>query len=384
MKHETDHALEPRLHGDAPPVWKSYCSIVVTAALAIAPSIARAETDADVRCRRIRAEADSTAHLLFAPEIVAQVFRLPETGDTDPQTLLGDRGVGARALVAFSAIDVLRARKVRGAARAECGALRAAEPVERVLAAGVQYGRAGALRAEIAHLERRAPRIDEILDDARQRRARQLITLLELDDLTTRALELRRRLAEARHDLAILEAEGHVEPLPRDAVERLAAAERQTMAMERERSSLRRLAGWDVELQLGAVPGERVEGYGMIAITFDLGALGQARAERRYLAARRDELAGDDAALRTRLARFGDAMASSAADLVDELALVDEQLALLEDERTQLARREADARRHLDAAIELDVIELEARRAYLETLIGTRREAAAVRTGHHP
>jgi len=345
--------------------------------------VARAETDAEVRCRRIRAEADSTADLLFAPSVSVQGFHVPATGEVDPATLVGD-GYHARALLTVSPVDLLRGRRVLGAARAECGAARAAELLERVLAQGVQYGRAAALRAEIARLDGSAARVDELVADAGARRERQIITLVEQNELTMRALKLRRQRAEARDDLALLEAQGHDEELPASAWDQLVHHEARTMEMERERSGFRKLAGWQLDLQVGAGPGDPVDWYGMVALSVDLGVIGQARAERRYLRARADELAGDDAALRDRLDRFGRAMEASATELAEELSLVTAQLALIAEERTQLGRRSVDAWRQLDAVLELDAIELDARRAYLEQLIGTRRKAAAVRPGHAP
>jgi hypothetical protein len=363
----------------------SYCKGIVACAIvcSLLPGArdARAETDADVRCRRLRAEADSTADLLYAPSLSVQAFHVPTTGAPDPDTFVGD-GYRARAMLTFAPLDLLRARRVVGAADADCDATRDAEVLERVLAQGVQYGRAAALRAQIARLDASLDRVDELLADAAARRERQIITLVEQNELTMRALRLRRQRAEAREELALLDAQGHDEELPPAAWDQLARHERRTMDAERDRSALRRLAGWQVDLQVGAGPDDPVDWYAMVGLSIDLGVIGQARAERRYLRARADELAGDDAALRARLERFRDTMATSADDLGEELALVREQLALIADERTQLARRSVDASRQLDAVLELDEIELEARRAYLQQLIDTRQKAGSAGAQH--
>lgn len=345
-------------------------------------AIASATTDddatIDARCRRLRAAADSTADLLDGPSIGLQLLHVPRAGGAaaDPDPTLRDDGYTARAVVSFAPLDLLRARKVRRAADASCDAARAAVPVTRVLAQGASYGRAAALRAQLEVYDQHADRVDELLADARDRRDRQVDTVLELDELVLRTLRLRRERAAAGRDLAALEAQGDDQELTAATWAALADHDRAVLDAEREQSSLRRLSGWQVDVQLGAVPGAHPDWYGLVSLSIDLGTIGQRRAERRYLAARRDEVAGADTELRGRLDAFRRTLAAGVPELEDELALVDEQLALITAERTQLAARAADRWTHQDAALELDAIALEAQHAYLAHLLASHRTAS--------
>lgn len=323
---------------------------------------------AELRCRSIIGLAEAKAQLLYGPSVRLLFSHQPYGGDDSPEQTLGNAGYGIRALVSFSPLDLVRAGRILNAAEAECAAVRAAEPVADLVLQGVQYGRASALRAQIAFIELQTNRVDELLEASRQRRERQINTVLEEDELLLRALRLRRVLAAARQELAVLDAQDfnqEVSPTNWDSVE---GYEQQILELERVDSTLRRLSAWDVSLQLGPVPGDEWDWYGQVALTVDLGGVGQVRAEQRYLAARADDIRGHDEDLRMQLTELRETLEVSAAEFVHELELVDEQLTVIARERTQIQERSGSGWQHLDAALEFDAMLFEAERAYLQRL----------------
>jgi hypothetical protein len=380
-------------------------ALLLAAAIAGAPS-AHADGGA-ATCRKLRAEARSQASLLYAPRLVAGVVHLPPGGALDPaEGALGD-GNQARGSVALSPTDMWRGHLVMRGADAECRRVAAAERLEPVLRQGVQYGRAAALRAQIAYLTGALPRVGELVAEAEARLARQIVTAAEVDQLRDRHHDLRRSLLEARHELSLLEEQGldgdgahvalsrTVSPVSDDGrrsetteppedrsvtgttiAADLADYERATLAAERERSSLRRVSPWQVDLRVGLVPDEETHWFGVVEVSYSLGDLWQRGAERAYLDARTDELRQADAELRVRTERFTGAMERSAAGLGEELALIDEELALLASERERLGPLDGDRAQQRRIVAEMDSILLGARRSYLAQLLAARAPLA--------
>ena len=356
--------------------WLTWCSRVLLYAsiilLLLPHSTVHADDAAELRCRSILGLAEAKAQLLYAPSLRFMFSHQPGVGDNSPDQSMGDAGYGMRALLRFSPLDLVRAGRTIRAAEAACAAERSAGPVADLVLQGVQYGRASALLAQITYVEQQSARVDELLEASRQRRERQINTVIEEDELIMRALRLQRLLATARQDLALLDAQDfthEVEPTNWDSVDRY---EEQVLEMEHVESTLRRLNAWDVSLQAGPVPGDPWDWYGMVSFDIDLGGVAQVPAERRYLAARADEIRGHDEDLRVQFTELEEALRVSAAEFISELELLDQQLAVIARERAQLQERSGTGWQHLDAALEFDAILFEAERAYLHRLFELR------------
>jgi hypothetical protein len=329
----------------------------------------------DPRCDRMRAEARSEASILIAPRLRGQVIHAPSVTVDDP---LAEAGTQVRASVSLSPVDMLRGRLAMRVADAECRLVRAGDTFEPVLEHGAQYGRAGALRAEIAALEAALPRVTAILGEAEARLARQIVAIGEVEALRGRERAMRARLTDARHEAAVLEALVPEAPaLDGDAVRAgLGAYERAAIAAEGERSALRRLSPWQIDLRAGVIPpggaSDDTAWFGMVELSYSVGDLFQRAAEQDVRAARSAELRTADDEARRRAERFLAAMRASATELSREIDSVDGELRRLDAERARVAALEGEAARQRGAIAELDGIELGARRAYLERLRAAR------------
>ena len=365
--------------------WTRYSSLLVCASLLflLFPHSTVQADGPELRCRSGRALAEAKAQLLYAPTLRLMFSHQPHQGDNSPDESLGEAGYQVRPLVSFSPLDLVRASRILRAADAACAADRAAQPVAVLLMQGVHYGRASALHHQIEYIEQQAGRIDDLLEASRQRRERQIDTVLEEDELVLRALRLQRLLAAARQDVALLEAQDfdqQASPTNWDSIRRY---EDEIHELDRVQSTLRRLSAWDVNLQVGPVPGDPWDWYGLVSFNVDLGGVGQVRAERRYLEARGEEIRGDETELRGRLSELHTALEASAAEVVNELELVDRQLEVIERERGRLHERAGDSWQHVDAALEFDVILLEAERAYIQRLYEL-RDTSSLQSGTSP
>jgi hypothetical protein len=345
-------------------------------AVVLAPTVAAAEVSS-ATCRRLRAEAASTAVLLYAPEVELQALRVPPGGELEQPDTSAWRDLQARAALSFSPVDVARGRSIEAAAEADCERVIAAEHIDRVLRHRLSFGRADALDAQLAFFDARLGGVDALVEDAERRLERGLTTAADVEMLRLRRLALYRKRSAARQERAVLAAEGADAPLPPLAAE-LASYERAVGEMERQRSRVRRLAGWDLRVRGGAAAAEDGPAwFGMVSLSYDLGHPWQADAERRYLAARADELAGDEMELRAQVDRFHRGLRDSAGELRDELALVELEVAAVEQRLDDLRRIESASARERIAAAELERLDLEADRTYLRRLLGARDAALA-------
>lgn len=360
-----------------------YQLLLAFVAFSITPAVAAADARS-ATCRRLRAEAASTAVLLYAPEIELQALRVPPGGELEQPDTAAWRELQARAAVSFSPIDVARGRSVEAAAEADCERVLAAEQIDRVLRHRLTFGRADALDAQLAFFDARLGDVDALVVEAERRLQRGLTTAADVETLRLRRLMLHRKRSTARQERALLAAEGADAPPPSLTAE-LVAYERAVMEMERQRSRVRRLAGWDLRVRAGAAAADDgATWFGTISVSYDLGHPWQAGAERRYLAARHDELSGAELERRAQLDRFHHGLRASAIELRDELALVDLELAAVGRRIDDLRRLESAAARERIAAAELERLDLEADRTYLRRLVRAREAALAAELGSTP
>jgi outer membrane protein TolC len=284
---------------------------------------------------------------------------------------LPSQGAQVRAGLAWSPIDRLKGEAIEQAAEAECDALSAREVLEEVLTQGTSFGETGALRVQSATLESGLTLAGPLLERSRERFAHGIDTLFDVDELESRVARLRSDLEGARRRLAELESQGTPEvaaPMSR----LVADYERAAMASTKARSDERRLEAWRVDLRAGAVPWPKTDWFGMASVSWSLGAGAQARSERAVLGARAEELEGARDELRSRVARFSNAVRDGLPALERELSVTRDQWATIR-ARQALAGEGSDAMARFKDRYLLESVGVEARVRYLETLVAARR-----------
>jgi hypothetical protein len=155
---------------------------------------------------------------------------------------------------------------------------------------------------------------------------------------------------------------------------------RAALEVEARRGSYRTWQAWQLDLRVGVEPGSRldpslprVEWIGMVTVGLSLGRLVQAFAEPAVLEARAQELRESEAELSTQVERLVAWARSEVKNIEDRRTLVETQLKLLGEKKRALAERESERQSHLLALAELDRVELEAERAFLDQLVIERR-----------
>jgi len=284
----------------------------------------------------------------------------------------------ARASLGFSTIDAFRGRAIERIAAAECTRTVAADRAARVLGVGARFGELAATRAEIAYLTQHLPEIDAIVADAVERFDRQRATAIEVDELRNSRATFRIRLAAARREAGeLVQLEQSVPASPE-----LASLARDVRASEievaRRHAELRALSAWRFDVRAGVAGGERADWFAVLELGYSLGQPFQAGANRRAVRAREAELATDDRAVAGQLEHLQRAMHQSVLDLSAELATIEAEIAAQTAERDRLAAVANDAAKQLVTRFTLEILELEARRTYLSTLVTARRPLAGV------
>jgi hypothetical protein len=345
-------------------------------AFSLAAGTAHADATAST-CERLRAEARAEAVVLYAPRITVEGARAPSVVDAGDPVGVTD-GFQARASLGFSTTDALRGRAIERIADAECARTIAADRAGRVLGVGLRFGELAATRAEIAYLESKLPEIDALVGDAVERFERQRATAIEVDEMRTRRAGFRIRLTAARREA------GELEQLEQGApgVPALSALARDMrtaeIELDRRRAALRSLSAWNFDVRAGVAGGERADWFAVVELGYSLGQPFQAKANRRAMRAREAEAQADDRAVAGQLDHMQRAMQRSVSDLTAEVTTLDAELAAQSVERDRIAAVANDAAKQLVARFTLEIVELEARRTYLATLVTARRSIAGV------
>lgn len=341
----------------------------------LAAGTARADATASA-CDRLRAEARAEAVVLYAPRITIEGARAPSVVDAGDPVGATD-GLQARASLGFSGTDALRGRAIERIADAECTRTIVADRAGRVLGVGARFGELAATRAEIAYLESKLPEIDSYVRDAVERFEHQRATAIEVDELRTRRASVRMRLATARREAGELELlEQHGVP-GTPALAAIASDVRASeIELDRRRASLRAISAWTFDVRAGVAGGERADWFAVLQLGYSLGQPFQAKANRRAIRAREDEVMNDDRAVAGQLDQLQRAMQRSATDLSAEASIIAGELTEQTGERDRIAAVANDAAKQLVARFTVEIIELQARYTYLSTLITARRSLA--------
>lgn len=343
--------------------------------LALAAAAPAAAQDTTPYCRRVRAEAESRAYLLFSPRIAVQGLHVPLVGGTTGTGVVQGTEWQARAALSFSPMDMARGALVLDQAGAECERRAAGEEIQRALEAGSSYGRLPALRAQVAYYRSQQPAIDRLLADAQAARDEQLITMHQLNDVRLRANAIARHVQSLEAEIERLEGDDEaLAATDRPIRAQLDDYESRSLDLVRAQSDLRRLNPWQISVTAGLVPLSTFDWFGAVEVSYNLGGIAQAFAEDAVVEARADELREADYEVRGAVDRFERRMRESTGDLRDALQLLDAQARLLDEQRDLLTRtsEETAEAQHSLRMVEMNRIELEGDRIYRRALLSER------------
>jgi hypothetical protein len=142
------------------------------------------------------------------------------------------------------------------------------------------------------------------------------------------------------------------------------------MHYEREASHVRALAPWDVSLSGGVIPQQRpVDYFGMVQVSFNVGAFMRSANESAYLEARADEVKNARYELVDQLRRFRERTKSVSAQATRELAILEKEAASMTSARELLERADTPQQPQALAIVNLESILAESDRVYLSALV---------------
>lgn len=347
-----------------------------TSAAAVSPS------GDDAYCEAAREAAKSKAVLLIAPRVVAQAIKFPAGGSLQ----LTPVGVTSalyqlRTYADWSLTDAYRGVLTLALGELDCRRREFERQVDIALRAGPALGRREALTREIDFLTASEPVIAALERDAEARRRAEVATLSELEEIRERAEELRTARLEAADMLTELEAAGVTDPNGPIAPEAESYV-RASMDYERLDSRIRQVAPWGLSINGGVASsasltgtswGTAVDWFGMIQVSYNLGGVAQADAERGLLAARQRELQSDPEQ-KMRAARAVDtALAKSVAVLNAQIQLLTDAARSLRAQIEALEKADMPNRVQMESVLKLRSLMAQARLVYLRALVERRQ-----------
>jgi hypothetical protein len=334
---------------------------------------ALASAEGSPYCEKVHERAADDAAILMGPRVSLQGLRFPENGQLAGGTVVS-QGFQTRAGLTFSATDLYKGFGVLRVGEADCREHEARAELAEALAEGDDDARRAALQAQIAFLEAHADEVQGWVDRAAARFANRLITLVELEDVRTRAAALERKLMQARGQARELVAKGApAGGSPAPSVDRLASAYADAAAdLERATSRARSSEPWQLEMTGGVVTYPRVDWYGVVQLGFNLGGLARGGHAERHERARKDEIARASYETDANVRRSHELLAVKLEEARLELALLQRELTDLQSTRKGLEGSEAPNVVHQRERLALEQVGLEAeqafRRAYVDRL----------------
>jgi hypothetical protein len=346
----------------------------------LAASTARAQDDdRSPRCRRVRALAESQAYLLFSPRITVEGGHVPTGG---VGALGGASGYQARGGLAWSPLDFVHGFMTLDASDTECLELAALARARRTIELGSEFGELAARRAERETLAAARTRWQDVISRTQTRVTEGLTSEPQLTSVRAEAERLERRVDALDAEIARLVASGHEDEGDASTLhDDLETYERSALTLERQQSSIRRLAPWNVTMYGSVVPLDQgmgawnVDWFGWVTLSYNLGGIAQQFAEDDAVAARQAELGADANELRHGFERFERVLQESLAALRADLEHIDRQLEIQRHQRELLGQLETSEVENLRAMIDLQVIALEAERAHVARLLEVRTAA---------
>jgi hypothetical protein len=296
-------------------------------------------------------------------------LRYPSGFDIGPAT---PTGYQLRVGLGYSVIDPVRALRLHAAADADCAAEQTRADLSAALEAASGSAEIVAQRAKAEFIKAHQTEVDSVVQRARERMRERLITLFELNHILDLADGLERKAAVAAGAAARLEAVSGSETKPtlKQAKQLSEELARKRETHEDELSSVRTLDAWNLRLQGGVIPleGPKLDWYGWVEVSYNLGGPFQSAAERRFREARRKELASDVAELPAKLARQSREQSAQAEQAAAELKVMEKRLGYLKSIAAEMEGNEP-ASSHARDALSITQLEAEAERVYLQRLL---------------
>ena len=316
--------------------------------------------------------AESQAYVLASPTIWVEGVHVPRVGDETGMALIQGGEWQVRGALSWSPLDLARGVMLLDQSGTECTALGAAGRVRRTLELGASLGELQARRAEEAALVEAMPHVQEILSAARTRASEGLGTNAQVTTLESESVRIERRLAQLRSEIQRLMGEGNAEVDATSVATDLELYESSSMALESQRSTVRRMSPWIIQLRGGVVPTGQADWFGQVQIGYNLGGIAQQFSEDAVLAARRAELAQDADELRHHVEALERRLEESLPELRAELEHTERLIALTEHQQELLGQLETSDVAHMRAMNELQLITLRAERAHWSELLAQR------------
>ncbi len=319
-------------------------------------------------CREARARGTSDAVILMSPQLVAQGIRFPGSG-VDLTTVGAPNQYQARVGLAFSPLDFYKGIGVMDTADADCAQHEAQVAIEALLLTADDAGKLPALRKQAAYLDGHRAEWQAVGAKEEERFTARVITLAELQDSRSRVAELERKVAQTHGEAERIDA--RAAPRPSSSLRTLASNfVARANEFENEVSHVRSLQPWQFRVTGGIVPSDQpVDWYGLVELSFNLGAFAHNHQETLYKEARDDELRHARYELDGRLRDFQKQAEATRTQARRELEIVGRQLGTLATTKQALERSEAPNVLHAVAILTLEQMSLESEQVFLRGLV---------------
>jgi len=337
----------------------------------IAASGARAEEPTTDYCRKVTAQAQGDAALLFAPTVSAQAIRFPASGIANSTGTQVGKDVQPRATLGIGLVDMYKGAGVLDVAHADCAREQSAVTLRELIEARADLGRLPALEKQLDYLRRRRPDVAAMVDRADQRLAAKVGTILEVSEIRRKALEIDRKISQLEGEVALL-SRRRPPALTGEVKAMLDQYDQRAVEYENRVSHVRNLQPWALNVTGGVVAQPVVDYFGVIELSYNFGGIVRNGAESRALEAREHEIKNARYELHAQVAMLLDELRESVTQMQHEVTALDAHLARLTSERASLAGVEAPNKDQVVSSLELETIALEADRTYLAVLIDQR------------
>lgn len=344
-------------------------------ALAILPPASPAHaqpSDHAVRCRRIRALAESQSALLLFPSVWVEGLHVPQFGVSGGATS-GDGIVGGppwqlRTALSYSPLDTARGAVLLAAAESRCRQAEALTRARQALELGKDLGRLPAAEAEVRALVHARSRVAAWTARMDERVEAGLATEHDRQRVRREVARIEQRVDQLHSEIKQLRAAGHDDIDATSLRDDLDAYERATMTLERQRSDIRRMMPFTVNVRAGVVPIDNVDWFGQVTLGINLGALMLNGAEDAYLDARAEELTQHVGELRSRVDRLTESLKGALSGVEAEADRVQTQAETLAQQCALFERVETVEVDTLRVMTQLSLVFVSAQRARLRAL----------------
>lgn len=229
-----------------------------------------------------------------------------------------------------------------------------------------------AYRVQASALEGSVAEREQLEKRAEQRLRDNVITVVEFQDFEQVATALRRRREEVVGVVHRLKAEG-IESPPSNLVEIAEVYAEKSHKLEEKEAGVRAFTPWRLQLSGGAIPAQdhEVDWYGWIEFSYSLGGPAFVIQDRRYRAARDEEVKTARHELTARVTALRGQIAARVAQAKGELALVERQLGFIETTLRSLGSSDLANIAHARDSLTLERLLAESERAFLNSLLET-------------